>query len=320
MAKQISILKAGGAIPYADGGLKLSKSIALDQIEAHPDFQGIFKIDPGLLERITESIRENGFDNSQPLHIWKCREDEGTAHLYLIDGYTRWKALLAAGAESAPYFEHNFGTKEEAYRYALSLQVNRRNLSDGELIKNVQILLESGFIKSIKGKKSAAIAEVLGTSARTVEKAISVAKDADEETLSKIDSGEMTLNQTYNGKQKRSPTKKKTDGKDSGGEDILSSSEGNPAPLNFNHSDGIERPHRDPWELSERDKILHDRFQEGYKEGLSDGFAKGAYAVYAKIFELVDGGKSVDEIRGDELFEDFSAAVITKKFPEENIG
>ena len=29
-----------------------------------------------LLERITESIKANGFDNSQPIHIWKTKDGQ----------------------------------------------------------------------------------------------------------------------------------------------------------------------------------------------------------------------------------------------------
>ena len=88
MAKEITFTKLGGKAPFADGGLKLSKSILIDKIEPHEDFKSLFKIGNELLERITNSIRENSFDASQPLHIWAKAEDDGSIHNYLIDGYT----------------------------------------------------------------------------------------------------------------------------------------------------------------------------------------------------------------------------------------
>ena len=97
MAREITFTKLGGKAPFADGDLKLSKSILIDKIEPHEDFKSLFRIGDELLERITNSIRENSFDASQPLHIWAKAEDDGTVHNYLIDGYTR----LEAARESA---------------------------------------------------------------------------------------------------------------------------------------------------------------------------------------------------------------------------
>ena len=52
MAKRINILGAGSTVPFADGGLKLSKSIKISEIEAHPDFESLFKIDDELLQKM----------------------------------------------------------------------------------------------------------------------------------------------------------------------------------------------------------------------------------------------------------------------------
>ncbi len=89
MAREITFTRLGGKVPFADGGLRLSKSILIDRIEPHGDFRSLFRIGDDLLERITNSIRENSFDASQPLHIWAKAEDDGIVHNYLIDGYTR---------------------------------------------------------------------------------------------------------------------------------------------------------------------------------------------------------------------------------------
>ena len=203
MAKEITFTRLGGKAPFADGVLKLSKSILIDKIEPHEDFKSLFKIGDELLERITNSIRENSFDASQPLHIWAKAEDDGTVHNYLIDGYTRLEAARNAGLDTVPYFEHKFETFDEAYKYALSLQVNRRNLEGGELLRNVSRLLGTDFIQNAEGKKSEAIAEVLGVSPRTVEEAISVARNADEETLAEIDSGGKSVHKAYKETKKK---------------------------------------------------------------------------------------------------------------------
>ena len=60
----------------------------IEDIEEHPDFKALYKIDAGVLERIVKSMKESGFDESQPVHIWLTED----GHKYLIDGYTRYTA------------------------------------------------------------------------------------------------------------------------------------------------------------------------------------------------------------------------------------
>ncbi len=68
-------------------------------------------------------------------------DEDGTSHNYLIDGYTRIAALKQSGHETVPYFEHKFESFDNAYKYVLELQVNRRNLESSELLRNVSRLL-----------------------------------------------------------------------------------------------------------------------------------------------------------------------------------
>lgn len=322
MAKRINILGAGPAIPFADGGLKLSKSIKISEIEEHPDFKSLFKIDDELLKRITNSIDDDGFDNSQPVHIWKVTEVDGTVHYYLIDGYTRIKALKQLGYETVPYFEHNFKTFEEAYKYVLGLQVNRRNLESSELLRNVSRLLGTDFVQNAEGKKSEVIAEVLGVSDRTVEKAISVAENADEETLAKIESGELSVNKAY--KQAKEKAKEKAESKlslndadldpfleDFSDADALEDNEGIPQSITVRSRDMSE--HFVPPKESETDSRLIQR----YKDGFIDGFKKAAneisYIVYDKICSFIEEGKNLIEIQSDDIFSDFSYSVFAPK-------
>ena len=325
MAKRINILGAGPAVPFADGGLKLSKSIKISEIEEHPDFKSLFKIDDELLKRITNSIDDDGFDNSQPVHIWKVTEVDGTVHYYLIDGYTRIKALKQLGYETVPYFEHNFKTFEEAYKYVLGLQVNRRNLESSELLRNVSRLLGTDFVQNAEGKKSEIIAEVLGVSDRTVEKAISVSENADEETLAKIESGELSVNKAY----KQEKAKKKAERNVSPEEeelpppfpemegimsddlsDALEDNEGNPGALSFI----TEHPSEDVHKLTPEEDVFRTiERKNAYEMGLKKG-SDLAYEIYDYILSLIDEGKSAEEIREDEKLSDFSKEIIYEKF------
>lgn len=197
--KTLNFLSAGDNAPLADGGLQFSKTMLAEKIEKHDFFERLFKIDEGVLERIVVSMRKNGFDNSQPLHIWHTEDKGGAEHWYLIDGYTRFTACKKAGITRIPVTVHeDFGDFNSAYKYVLSLQVNRRNLTGDELMKNVAIMLGSDEVKKFEGDKAQMIAETLGVSKRTAQRAISLEKNADDALLESIGKGELSVNQAYN--------------------------------------------------------------------------------------------------------------------------
>ena len=104
--KTLNFLSAGDNAPLADGGLQFSKTMLTEKIEKHDFFERLFKIDEGVLERIVASMRKNGFDNSQPLHIWHTAVKDGGEHWYLIDGYTRFTACKKACITRIPVTVH----------------------------------------------------------------------------------------------------------------------------------------------------------------------------------------------------------------------
>jgi len=191
--KTLNMVAAGTDVPIADGRKKFSKMMLIENIEEHPDFKALYKINEDLLERIVKSMKETGFDESQPVHIWVTED----GHKYLIDGYTRFTASKKAGITSLPVYEHKFKDFDETYKYVLGLQVNRRNLDGDELLRNVAILSKCDFVKSGSGGKAETIAKSLGISKRTAERAISVEKNADEQMRQQIENKEMTLSQAY---------------------------------------------------------------------------------------------------------------------------
>ena len=150
MIKTLNMIEAGGNVPIADGRKKFSRMMLIEDIEEHPDFKALYKIDEGVLERIVKSMKESGFDESQPVHIWLTED----GHKYLIDGYTRFTASKKAGITSLPVYEHNFKSFDETYKYVLGLQVNRRNLDGDELLRNVAILSKCNFVKNSSGYKA----------------------------------------------------------------------------------------------------------------------------------------------------------------------
>lgn len=186
--RKLGILAACDDVPLADAGLRFSKRMSLSRIESDGRFKSLFPVSDEVLERITKSIQDNGFDQSQPIHIWKTDGKN-----VLIDGYTRVKASKNAGLKTVPVYEHEFKNFEEAYKYVLSLQVNRRNLSGEELLIQVKRLMESDFVKNYKGVKAQFISDTLRVPKRTVQRAMTIARHADEETLQEIAENKLSL-------------------------------------------------------------------------------------------------------------------------------
>ncbi|MGN0728199.1 hypothetical protein [Treponema sp.] len=345
MAKKLNIITAGGNLPFANNGLKLSENILIEKIEEHEKFKSLFSIDKTLLDRIAADMAKNSFDSSQPVHIWVTRDENGTEHNYLIDGYTRVAASRMAGIKMVPYFKHTFESFEEAHRYALHLQTDRRNLNGIDLLKNIQELMGSEYIQSLEGNKNEAVGKELGLSEKTVERANKVNSRASDEQIERIEKGEASPNQIYNEiinqetvdeeatdeqreriesgeatvkdickeikaeKKSRKASKKKPSDDDIS--ESLSTNEGTPAGLNFNHSDGIERPsyRLSPEEDSERTKERKAAYEAGLKKG-----SALAYEIYDFILSEIESGKSAEEIRNDIHFDDFSVARIYRAF------
>lgn len=271
--KTLNIVTNGnkGGLPVANQGMKLSKIIALDKIEEHEQFKELYSIDEDLLERIAEDMKSNKFDASQPVHIWLFKDENETEHFYLIDGYTRVKAAKLAGLETVPYFEHTFESFEEAHRYALHLQVDRRNLNGMDLLHNIEALMGSEYIQNMKGNKNAAMGEMLGVSEKTIERAKFVENNATEEQMEAIESGEATINSTYDelkGKKKKVEPVEEDDSDDIS--EALDDSDGEPKGLSISdHSDHIERPDNklSPEEDNERTTERRNAYETGFVEG-----------------------------------------------------
>lgn len=316
----------------------LAKLVPVSEIKTIPELSEIFQRQDKVIEDIKKSMEESGFHKEEPIVIAKLTD--GTV-LGVADGNTRLIVAKEIGLDEVPVVYKTFDSLEDAIQYAKDMQFHRRNLSQAE-IYNYANNLDAIDDRNGEGRAAERLAEELGISASTIEHARTVESRADEETKKKIKNNEMTINQAYQ-KVRKSKTKQdeETDERnavpddfddisdttddsetdfdiDSDISDSLSDTSGTPSVLNFSHSDGIERPKREPWAEDESDRRLIERYREGKKDGLLEGFSKGAYAVYEKIFEFLDSGRTADEVRNDPLFEDFSPTVITKKFDEEN--
>ena len=171
------------------------KTLKIKDIVLIPEFQKLLVMEADVLEKMRESMREEGFKPGHEIHIWK----RGKEYI-LIDGHTRKCAWESLGNKTIPCIIHNFADIEEAKTFAIKEQINRRNLSGQALldaVANFNFEKGKGIVVGEKGKASEIIAKQIGVSAKTVEKTRLVLKEASPEQLEAIKKDEISMNQVY---------------------------------------------------------------------------------------------------------------------------
>ena len=172
------------------------KNLKIKDITLIPEFEKLLTMDDSVVNAMTESMKTEGFKPGHELHIW--------AHdgkFILIDGHTRRHCAINAGHTSVPCIIHHFNTLEEAKKFAIREQTDRRNLSGEALLQavaNFNFEKGRGNTGDEKGKASEIIGKQLGISSKTVEKARVVLKEASEEQKEAIRKEELSVNQVYN--------------------------------------------------------------------------------------------------------------------------
>lgn len=78
-------------------------------------------------------MEKEGYDDSQPIITW---------NRVVIDGHTRLLVATELGYETVPVFEHEFESEDEALKYAIHNQRNRRNLTEAELLRCIEVVDE----------------------------------------------------------------------------------------------------------------------------------------------------------------------------------
>ena len=168
--------------------------VAISNLKFDKDFKELFAQEPEKVERIAHDMKEHGFDKSQPIIATK----DGS----ILDGNSRYMAAKQIGIKYVPVVYKDFTDKNEALKYELHLQLDRRNLSDAEVFAMFKKLEEMKQSAKSEGKSTedftdAKLAERLKKSERQVQKMRELSKKADEQTLNKVSSGEITINQAY---------------------------------------------------------------------------------------------------------------------------
>lgn len=172
------------------------KNLKIKDITLIPEFEKLLAMDVSVVNAMTESMKNESFKSGHELHIW--------AHdgkYILIDGHTRRHCAIKAELTSVPCIIHHFATLEEAKKYAIREQTDRRNLSGEALLQavaNFNFEKGKGNAGDEKGKASEIIGKQLGVSSKTIEKARVVLKEATEEQKEAIRKEELSVNQVYN--------------------------------------------------------------------------------------------------------------------------
>ena len=172
------------------------KTLKIKDIVLIPEFQKLLVMEEDVLEKMKQSMKEEGFKSGHEIHIWK----RGKEYI-LIDGHTRKTAWESLGNKTIPCIIHNFASLEEAKTFAIKEQINRRNLSGQALldaVANFNFEKGKGHTSGEKGKASEIIAKQIGVSTKTVEKTRVVLKKATPEQLEAIKKDELSMNQVFN--------------------------------------------------------------------------------------------------------------------------
>lgn len=168
--------------------------VEISKLKFDKDFKDLFTQEPEKVERIAQDMKIRGFDKAQPIIATK----DGS----ILDGNSRYMAANQIGIKYVPVVYKEFADKNEALKYELHLQLDRRNLTDAEVFAMFKKLEEMKQEAKSEGKSTEdftdeKLAEQLKKSERQVQKMRELSKKADEQTLDKVASGELSINQAY---------------------------------------------------------------------------------------------------------------------------
>jgi ParB family chromosome partitioning protein len=161
----------------------------VSEIKTDPRLAGMFTIKAETLASIVKSMRESGYDKSQPLVLWK---GEGV----VVDGHTRLQAALEAGIPEIPVEEKEFAALEDAKLYTYRRQAERRNLTPAEIL-TAAAALQHKDSRDGTGRAAEILAQNLGVSPSTVKHAQTVAHEASPEIIDEVKKNQMTIDKAY---------------------------------------------------------------------------------------------------------------------------
>ena len=170
------------------------------EIKTASPFKDLFPVKQTDLERVMASMKAKGYDNGHPIILWEGHD------LTVVDGHTRLAAAQKLLFARIPVILKKFKDEAEALEYAIESQVNRRNLTDAELLNCLTELdkrKKTGPAKSLAsreaklGKSAEQTAALLGVSRAKVERLRTVSDHATDEIKDAVKDGKLSLNKAY---------------------------------------------------------------------------------------------------------------------------
>lgn len=163
-------------------------------------FASIFPIGADTLDAIRQSMEAGGYDPVFPIIVWQGENA-------VVDGHTRFAAAKAAGLEQVPVMVKAFDSEEDAVLYAFHIQRNRRNMSDDDILRCLELLdrvhradetAENEEAPKLTRKETNEMrAKELGISSDKVNKARKVLEHGSEEIRESVNSGEKSINKAF---------------------------------------------------------------------------------------------------------------------------
>lgn len=202
------------------------RSVPIADLVTRSPFCDLFPTDDNLVTALAESMRTDGFSPAKPIAVWS---DPTTNDLVVADGHQRIKAARLAGLAEVDIFLIGARTEEDAWRFAVAEQRDRRNLTREEraaLVLRVYQQVAADAPKQpapTRGLRRGAevpvssieptgptvvekVAELTGEPIGTVKKIAVVAKHAEPEVVADVAAKKLTVDGAY---RKTAKAKKK---------------------------------------------------------------------------------------------------------------
>ena len=201
------------------------------ELKCTDPFKAIFPINPLDLQAITDHMRTNGFDEAQPVIVWKGTD-------FVVDGFTRIEAAIANNIKAIHVVEKEFQNDIDAIKYTVHLQRDRRNLTPAQFTRLIETVdkrvqrggdRKSAEFKEVNykpldddevadaipnGDTSAELtADVLGISPATVQRARKIIDSDDPNAMKQLEQGS-SINKVYTSitKKEKQAKEKETTG------------------------------------------------------------------------------------------------------------
>lgn len=166
-----------------NSNFKIIEANDVGKLETSEILKNLFPKDPKLEQELAEDMRQKGYDHSKPIIVWKKQDADGTVHLIIVDGYTRFYAAIKEHV-SILIVEMEFVSEDEAVQYAYRCQVKRRNLTPAQMME---------YIQRFEHLSSRQIAKELKISPSTVQRIRKVARKGSLKLQKDVKEGEKSV-------------------------------------------------------------------------------------------------------------------------------